>query len=86
MSFDLYVIHMKNGEPGQAERRPVLDVFDRCGNVERRLSGITGCKRFRWVWPVFMSYVPGFIYVGICWNKLQYVCRPFTSRTTYATR
>jgi len=22
------------------------------------------------LWPVFMSYVLGFIYVGICWNKL----------------
>jgi hypothetical protein len=24
------------------------------------------------LWPVFMSYVLGFIYVGICWNKLRH--------------
>jgi uncharacterized membrane protein len=23
-------------------------------------------------WPVFMSYVLSFIYIGIYWNKLQY--------------
>lgn len=28
------------------------------------------------LWPVFMSYVLSFIYVGICWNKLQYANRP----------
>ena len=26
------------------------------------------------LWPVFMSYVLSFIYVGIYWNKLQYGC------------
>jgi hypothetical protein len=39
MSFDLYVIHMKDGEPAQADRQPVLDVFDRCGTVERHGGG-----------------------------------------------
>jgi hypothetical protein len=39
MSFDLYVIHLKDGEPAGAERRPVLDAFDRCGNVERHGDG-----------------------------------------------
>jgi uncharacterized membrane protein len=24
------------------------------------------------LWPVFMSYILSFIYVGIYWNKLQY--------------
>jgi len=28
------------------------------------------------LWPVFMSYVLSFIYVGIYWNKLQYRCYP----------
>jgi len=28
------------------------------------------------LWPVFMSYVLSFIYVGIYWNKLQYGCYP----------
>jgi uncharacterized membrane protein len=28
------------------------------------------------LWPVFMSYVLSFIYVGIYWNKLQYVSHP----------
>ena len=28
------------------------------------------------LWPVFMSYVLSFIYVGINWNKLQYVNNP----------
>ena len=28
------------------------------------------------LWPVFMSYVLSFIYVGIYWNKLQYANRP----------
>jgi uncharacterized membrane protein len=28
------------------------------------------------LWPVFMSYVLGFIYVGIYWNKLQYANHP----------
>jgi len=28
------------------------------------------------LWPVFMSYVLSFIYVGIYWNKLQYGCHP----------
>jgi len=39
MSFDLHVIHMKDGDPAQADRRAVLDVFDRCGNVERHGDG-----------------------------------------------
>jgi uncharacterized membrane protein len=32
------------------------------------------------LWPVFMSYVLSFIYVGIYWNKLQYECYPSSSR------
>jgi uncharacterized membrane protein len=28
------------------------------------------------LWPVFMSYVLSFIYVGIYWNKLRYGCYP----------
>ena len=28
------------------------------------------------LWPVFMSYVLSFIYVGIYWNKLQYSNHP----------
>jgi uncharacterized membrane protein len=28
------------------------------------------------LWPVFMSYVLSFIYVGIYWNKLQYANYP----------
>ena len=28
------------------------------------------------LWPVFMSYVLSFIYVGIYWNKLQYGNHP----------
>jgi len=28
------------------------------------------------LWPVFMSYVLSFIYVGIYWNKLQYASYP----------
>jgi uncharacterized membrane protein len=28
------------------------------------------------LWPVFMSYVLSFIYVGIYWNKLQYAIHP----------
>jgi uncharacterized membrane protein len=28
------------------------------------------------LWPVFMSYVLSFIYGGIYWNKLRYVCHP----------
>jgi uncharacterized membrane protein len=30
------------------------------------------------LWPVFMSYVLSFVYVGIYWNKLQYVSYPTT--------
>jgi uncharacterized membrane protein len=25
------------------------------------------------LWPIFISYVLSFIYIGIYWNKLQYV-------------
>jgi uncharacterized membrane protein len=25
------------------------------------------------LWPVFLSYVLSFLYIGIYWNKLQYV-------------
>jgi len=32
------------------------------------------------LWPVFMSYVLSFIYVGIYWNKLQYASYPSTTR------
>jgi hypothetical protein len=39
MSFDLYVIHMKDGDPAQADRRAVLEVFERCGNLERHGDG-----------------------------------------------
>jgi uncharacterized membrane protein len=28
------------------------------------------------LWPVFMSYVLSFIYIGIYWKKLQYRCHP----------
>jgi uncharacterized membrane protein len=31
------------------------------------------------LWPVFMSYVLSFIYVGIHWNKLQYGSYPQVS-------
>jgi uncharacterized membrane protein len=31
------------------------------------------------LWPVFMSYVLSFIYVGIYWNKLQYGSYPSIS-------
>jgi uncharacterized membrane protein len=30
------------------------------------------------LWPVFMSYVLSFVYVGIHWSKLQYGCHPST--------
>ena len=37
------------------------------------------------LWPVFMSYVLSFIYVGIYWNKLQYASNPsFHSALTFA--
>jgi uncharacterized membrane protein len=26
------------------------------------------------LWPIFLSYVLSFIYIGIYWNKLQYEC------------
>jgi uncharacterized membrane protein len=29
------------------------------------------------VWPIFLSYVLSFIYIGIYWNKLQYGSNPF---------
>jgi uncharacterized membrane protein len=28
------------------------------------------------LWPVFVSYVLSFLYIGIYWNKLQYRCHP----------
>jgi uncharacterized membrane protein len=28
------------------------------------------------LWPVFLSYVLSFIYIGIYWNKLQNGCYP----------
>jgi uncharacterized membrane protein len=31
------------------------------------------------LWPVFMSYVLSFVYVGIYWNKLQYGYYPHIS-------
>jgi uncharacterized membrane protein len=34
------------------------------------------------LWPIFMSYVLSFIYVGIYWNKLQYACHPSISTRT----
>jgi hypothetical protein len=34
------------------------------------------------LWPVFMSYVLSFIYVGIYWNKLQHACYPSGRRYT----
>jgi hypothetical protein len=33
------------------------------------------------LWPVFMSYVLSFIYIGIYWNKLQYGCYPTILKT-----
>ena len=39
MSFDLYVVHLENGDPAPAERRPVLDAFGQHGNVERHGDG-----------------------------------------------
>jgi uncharacterized membrane protein len=39
------------------------------------------------LWPVFMSYVFSFIYVGIYWNKLQYGSYPTaTSRRLLPNR
>jgi uncharacterized membrane protein len=32
------------------------------------------------LWPVFMSYVLSFIYIGIYWNKLQYGSYPSNYR------
>jgi uncharacterized membrane protein len=34
------------------------------------------------LWPVFMSYVLSFIYVGIYWNKLQYANHPLSGLQT----
>ncbi|MGZ5790484.1 MAG: TMEM175 family protein [Burkholderiaceae bacterium] len=28
------------------------------------------------LWPMFMSYVLSFVYVGIYWNKPQYASHP----------
>jgi uncharacterized membrane protein len=28
------------------------------------------------LWPIFLSYVLSFIYIGIYWNKLQYANYP----------
>jgi uncharacterized membrane protein len=28
------------------------------------------------LWPIFLSYVLSFIYIGIYWNKLQHACHP----------
>ena len=36
MSFDLILVHLKDGDPAPAARRAVLDAFDRCGKVERQ--------------------------------------------------
>jgi uncharacterized membrane protein len=38
------------------------------------------------LWPVFMSYVLSFVYIGIYWNNLQYGCHPSTSRTSHETQ
>jgi uncharacterized membrane protein len=38
------------------------------------------------LWPVFMSYVLSFIYVGIYWNKLQYGSHPSISRSLNETK
>jgi uncharacterized membrane protein len=29
------------------------------------------------MWPVFLSYILSFIYIGIYWNRLQYGNNPF---------
>ena len=39
MSFDLILVHLKDGEPARAQRRPVLDAFDRYGKVDRQGDG-----------------------------------------------
>jgi hypothetical protein len=39
MSFDLILIHLQDGEPTPAARRPVLDALDRYGKVERHGDG-----------------------------------------------
>ena len=33
------------------------------------------------LWPVFMSYVLSFIYLGIYWSKLEYVNHPIWQAT-----
>jgi hypothetical protein len=35
------------------------------------------------LWPVFMSYVLSFIYIGIYWNKLQYGCYPLSASHSF---
>ena len=35
------------------------------------------------LWPIFMSYVLSFIYVGIYWNKLQYESYPTSTTLGY---
>jgi uncharacterized membrane protein len=32
------------------------------------------------LWPVYMSYVLSFVYVGIYWNKLPYANHPTKTR------
>jgi uncharacterized membrane protein len=34
------------------------------------------------LWPVFLSYIFSFIYIGIYWNKLQNVGHPRKSMST----
>jgi uncharacterized membrane protein len=32
------------------------------------------------LWPVFLSYILSFIYIGIYWDKLQYANNPHVAR------
>jgi len=38
------------------------------------------------LWPVFISYVLSFVYVGIYWNKQQFRCYPSTLRKSCTLR
>lgn len=40
--------------------------------LELKVPHSAGFNALLPLWPVFVRYVLGFIYVGIDWNKLQY--------------
>jgi uncharacterized membrane protein len=73
----IYISQINNGQkPLEAFSDGVIAIIITIMVLELKVPHGADFRVLLPLWPVFMSYVLSFIYVGIYWNKLQYGSYP----------